>query len=87
MRCASGTAPRALVLGAALAGLGCSPRQISDSGFGAYEVSLAAWSDGLAIAWYDTRDGNAEVYVRTLDADVVAFTRAASHQHLVVAGD
>jgi len=69
MRCASGTAPRALVLGAALAGLGCSPRQISDSGFGAYEVSLAAWSDGLAIAWYDTRDGNAEVYVRTLDAD------------------
>ena len=69
MGCASGTAPRALVLGAALAGLGCSPRQISDSGFGAYEVSLAAWNDGLAIAWYDTRDGNAEVYVRTLDGD------------------
>jgi hypothetical protein len=69
MRCASGTAPRAFVLGAAVAALGCSPRQISDSGFGAYEVSLAAWSDGLAIAWYDTRDGNAEVYVRTLDSD------------------
>ena len=49
---------------------GCSPAdQISDSGFGAYEVSLAAWSDGLAVAWYDTRDGNAEVYVRPLDAD------------------
>jgi hypothetical protein len=48
---------------------GCSPRQISDSGFGAYEVSLAAWSDGLAVAWYDTRDRNAEVYVRLLDAD------------------
>lgn len=48
--------------------LGCSPpRQISDSGFGAYEVSLAAWDDGLAVAWYDTRDGNAEIYVRTLD--------------------
>ena len=55
---------------AALAALaGCSPRQVSDSGFGAYEVSLARWSDGLAVAWYDTRDGNAEVYVRPLDAD------------------
>lgn len=55
---------------AALAALaGCSPRQVSDSGFGAYEVSLARWSDGLAVAWYDMRDGNAEVYVRPLDAD------------------
>jgi hypothetical protein len=51
------------------ASVGCAPRQISDSGFGAYEVSLAAWSDGLAVAWYDTRHGNAEVYVRRLDAD------------------
>jgi hypothetical protein len=50
--------------------LGCSPpRQITDSGAGAYEVSLSAWSDGLAVAWYDTRDGNAEVYFRELDAD------------------
>ena len=49
---------------------GCSPAdQISNSGFGAYEVSLAAWSDGLAVAWYDTRNGNAEVYVRPLDAN------------------
>ena len=48
--------------------LGCSPpRQISESGFGAYEVSLAAWNDGLAVAWYDTRHGNAEIYVRSLD--------------------
>ena len=69
MRCASGPAARAFVLGAAVAALGCSPRQISDSGFGAYEVSLAAWNDGLAIAWYDTRNGNAEVYVRTLDGE------------------
>ena len=46
-----------------------SPRQISDSGFGAYEVSLAPWEDGLAIGWYDTRDGNSEIYVRMLDAD------------------
>src|SRR5262245_40453140 len=69
MRCASGPAPRASFLCAALAALGCSPRQISESGFGAFEVSLAAWDDGLAIAWYDTRNGNAEVYVRTLDGD------------------
>src|SRR5262245_13636310 len=68
MRCASRPTRGAFVLCAALAA-GCAPRQISDSGFGAYEVSLAAWSDGLAIAWYDTRNGNAEVYVRTLDGD------------------
>ncbi|HEY9183463.1 MAG TPA: hypothetical protein VIQ99_09705 [Gammaproteobacteria bacterium] len=60
-----------LVSCAALAAMsGCSPpRQISDSGFGAYEVSLAAWHDGLAAAWYDTRHGNAELYVQHLDAD------------------
>jgi hypothetical protein len=47
----------------------CSPpRQVSDSGFGAYAVSLAAFDDGLALAWYDTRHGNAEIYVRPLDA-------------------
>ena len=54
---------------AALAAAGCSPRQITDSGFGAFEVSLAASNDELAVAWYDTRDGNAEVYVRSLDAE------------------
>jgi hypothetical protein len=43
------------------------PRQVSDSGFGAFEVSLAAFDDGLALAWYDTRHGNAEIYVRPLD--------------------
>src|SRR5688572_20582287 len=48
---------------------GCNPpRQVSDSSLGAFDVSLAAWEDGLALAWYDTRDGNAEVYVRPLDA-------------------
>lgn len=52
----------------ALAACSVQPRQVSDSGFGAYEVSLAAWSDALAVAWYDTRDGNAEIYVRFLDA-------------------
>ena len=64
-------AARAVCSCAALvAAAACSPpRQISESGFGAFEVSLAVWDDGLAVAWYDTRDGNAEVYVRRLDAD------------------
>jgi hypothetical protein len=54
----------------ALATCACNaPTQVSGSGFGAYEVSLATWDDGVAIGWYDTRDGNAEVYVRMLDAD------------------
>jgi hypothetical protein len=54
----------------ALATCACNaPRQVSDSGFGAYEVSLATWDDSLAIGWYDTRDGNAEIYVRMLDAE------------------
>jgi len=52
------------------AAAGCSnPNQISESGFGAFEVTLAVWSDGLAVAWHDTRNGNAEVYVRRLDAE------------------
>jgi hypothetical protein len=58
-----------LAASAALVVVACGePRQVSDSGFGAYEVSLATrGEDGFAAAWYDTRDGNAEVYVRFLD--------------------
>jgi hypothetical protein len=40
---------------------------ISHSGSGAFEASLAGLADGFAIAWYDTRDGNPEIYVRLLD--------------------
>lgn len=59
----------ALAVAALCSLVACGPaRQVSESGFGAYEVSLAAWSDGLALAWYDTRHGNAELYVRPLDA-------------------
>jgi hypothetical protein len=67
-----GTRARVVAAGAAVLLLcACGgPRQISESGYGAYEVSLAAWQEeGLAVAWYDTRDGNAEAYVRLLDAD------------------
>ena len=54
---------------AVLAACGPRPQQISASGLGAYEVSASTWPDGLVVAWYDTRDGNAEIYVRLLDAD------------------
>ena len=46
-----------------------SIHHISQSGQGAYEVSLAASDAGLAAAWYDTRDGNPEIYARRLDPD------------------
>jgi len=42
---------------------------ISQSGQGAYEVSLAVSDAGLAAAWHDTRDGNPEIYARRLDPD------------------
>jgi hypothetical protein len=45
-----------------------SPSQVSDSGYGAYEVSLATWQgSAIAIVWYDTRDGNAELYLRFIE--------------------
>jgi hypothetical protein len=43
--------------------------QISTTSAGAYEASLAAVADGFMAAWYDTRDGHAEIYVRQLDAE------------------
>ena len=44
------------------------PIQVSQSGAGAYEAALAPDADGFAVAWYDTRDGNAEIYLRLLDS-------------------
>jgi hypothetical protein len=43
--------------------------QITQSGFGAYESSLTTVADGFAAAWYDTRDGQAEIYLRFLNPD------------------
>jgi hypothetical protein len=59
---------------AALSACDSAPRQMSASGYGAYEVSMAARpaGAGLDLAWYDTRDGNAEVYTRRLDASAQA---------------
>ncbi len=44
-----------------------TPIQISQSGAGAYEATLATDEAGFAVAWYDTRDRNAEIYLRLLD--------------------
>jgi hypothetical protein len=51
---------------------GCSradppPLVISQSSAGAYEAALRARDGGFVAAWYDTRDGNAEIYMRLLD--------------------
>jgi hypothetical protein len=52
-----------------LAGCAASgPQLVSASSGGAYEVSLAAFDDGLAAAWYDTRSGRGEIYERALDS-------------------
>jgi len=44
-----------------------TPIQVSHSASGAYEAALAGDQNGFAVAWYDTRDGNAEIYMRLLD--------------------
>ena len=44
-----------------------TPIQVSQSGAGAYEAALATDEEGFAVAWYDTRDGNPEIYLRLLD--------------------
>ena len=46
---------------------GDEPRQISQSGRGAFEASLTPTGDGFVAAWYDTRDGHPEIYSRRLD--------------------
>ena len=44
-----------------------TPIQVSESAAGAYEAALALDKTGFAVAWYDTRDGNPEIYMRLLD--------------------
>src|SRR6185436_5344623 len=44
-----------------------SPLQISKSGKGAFEASLTSIGNQLVAAWYDTRDGHPEIYMRLLD--------------------
>jgi hypothetical protein len=42
---------------------------VTSSPAGAYEAGLAPFADRLAVAWYDTRDGHAEIYQRFVSAD------------------
>ncbi len=42
-------------------------RQVSHSGYGAYEASLTAVGRHLVASWYDTRDGHPEIYFRLMD--------------------
>jgi hypothetical protein len=60
----------ALVFAALVLAIGCSsgPIQVSTSTSG-FETALAPFADGFAVAWYDQRDGNAEIYMRLLDAE------------------
>ena len=52
-----------------LAGCNAAPfTQVSDTPAGAHEPSLAPIPDGFVAAWYDTRDGHGEIYIRRLDA-------------------
>jgi hypothetical protein len=62
---------RCLVFAGTLTVVACGSRpiQVSNSGMGAYETALVPFGDGFAVAWYDTRHGNGEIYVRLLDAD------------------
>lgn len=57
----------ALALSATLASV--PVHQVSQSGFGAYEASLAPMGDGFVAAWYDTRHGHGELYARLLNAN------------------
>ena len=57
------------VFAALVLAIGCSsgPIQVSNSTSG-FETALAPFGGGFAVAWYDQRDGNAEIYMRLLDA-------------------
>jgi hypothetical protein len=51
---------------------GCGGRDfivVSDTPAGAYETSLAVFDDGYTAAWYDTRDGHAEIYIRARERE------------------
>ena len=57
-----------VVLCAAAAGAQPAAVQVSRSGQGAYEASIAPHGGGFAVAWHDTRHGFPEIYARLVDA-------------------
>ncbi|MFP6828047.1 MAG: hypothetical protein VCC36_03215, partial [Gammaproteobacteria bacterium] len=63
--------------------MGCAgPRQLSSSGAGAYEASLTIGAGRSAVAWYDTRGGNAEIYAREIDKN----GRGVGPEHRLTSG-
>jgi hypothetical protein len=62
-------ATRCVAIVCAVTAVACSsrPTQVSNSRKGAYEAALAPFGQGFAVAWYDVRDGQGEIYVRMLD--------------------
>lgn len=54
---------------AATAGAQPAAVQVSRSGQGAYEASIAPHGGGFAVAWHDTRHGLPEIYARLVDAN------------------
>ena len=67
----------AVALAVVTAGCG-SPRigEVTGTYGQAWEPSLATFGDGLAVAWYDTRDGHGELYEQALDADARPYGEA-----------
>jgi hypothetical protein len=61
------------VIACAVTAVACSPNprpiQVTDSRKGAYEAALTPFGQGFAVAWYDTRDGQGEIYTRMLDVN------------------
>ncbi|MCH7670814.1 MAG: hypothetical protein IIB72_01460 [Proteobacteria bacterium] len=55
---------------------GCSKViQVSDSGYGAFEADIEVLDDTtIALAWYDTRHPQAEIYLRLLDHQLQAIS-------------
>ena len=68
--------------GAILAGAASLTVQVSRSGRGAYEASLAAHPLGFAVAWHDTRHGLLEIYARLVDGS----GRPVSDEYRLTAG-
>lgn len=64
-------ASAALLIGAWVCGCAApdAVHGVSDTPAGAYEASLAVLPDRFAVAWYDTRDGHAEIYQRDVALD------------------
>lgn len=71
--------PTLLVLAACA---GSAPLQVSESGAGAYEPALAAMGGGAAVAWYDNRDGNAEIYLRFVGVEAGGGAAASARNGL-----